>query len=132
MAYDNVRSYLDSTIAAQNVIATASGQVVTVASAAFYPIAEATFVCSIAGVITATPSNFPATCKYAVLSGTTTIGSITPTQAVGSSAFATIVPPVAVAQAGVLTVSIVSTGTASATETAGAISLSVGLAPQFV
>lgn len=132
MAYDGVRSYLTYNLAAQNIIATASNHVVTDANTIYIPVAEATFVCSLAGVITATPSNVAATVKYAVLSGTTTIGTITPAQTAGSSAFSTFVPPVAVGSGGALTISVIGTGTASATETTGAINLAVGIAPQYV
>ena len=132
MAYDNVRSYIGYNLAAQNVVATASGQVVTNANAAYLPVAEATFVCSLAGVVTATPGSPPSTVKYAILSGTTTIGTISPAQTAGSNAFSSFTPSVAVGSGGALTVSIIATGTASATETAGAINLVVGLGPQYV
>lgn len=133
MAYNDFRSYLDIQPGAQNVVATASGQVVTVANASYIQSGtEPTFVCSLAGCVTATPSNPPATVKYAILNGTTTIGSITIPQVVGSSANTTFTPPVAIAGGAVLTLSIVSTGTASATETAGASNICIGIAPQFV
>jgi len=62
MSYDDRRSYLGTaTLAAQNVVMTASNAVAPgTATTANFPIAEATFLCSIAGVLTATPSNFPA------------------------------------------------------------------------
>jgi hypothetical protein len=132
MGYTDDRSYINAAVAAQNVVSTASAAVVTSTNVQYFIAAEATFLCSIAGVITATPSSPPSTVKYAILSGTTTLGSITPGQTVGTGAFSTVVPPVAISSGGILTLSIVSTGTASATETAGAIYIVLGLAPQFV
>lgn len=132
MAYDGVRSYLNVNLAAQNIIATASNHVVTDANTVYIPVGEATFICSLAGVITASPSNVASTIKYAVLSGTTTIGTIAPLQTAGSSAFSTFVPPVAVGSGSALTISVIGTGTASATETAGGINIAVGVAPQYV
>ena len=132
MAYDGSRSYLTFNLAAQNIIATASNHVVTDANTIYIPIAEATFVCSLAGVIQSASSNLASTIKYALLSGTTTIGTIAPAQTAGSSAFSTFTPPVAVASGAALTISVIGTGTASATETASQINLAVGVAPQYV
>lgn len=132
MSYNDQRAYLNAAVAAQNVVATASGQVVTNANVQYFTVGEATYICSIAGVITATPSAPPSAVKYAILSGTTTLGSITPGQTVGTGAFSTISPSVALGSGSVLTLSIVATGTASATETAGAIYLALGIGPQYV
>ncbi len=89
-------------------------------------------MCSIAGVVQAASSNLAGTIKYAVLSGTTTIGSIAPAQTAGSAAFATITPPVAVGSGSTLLIQALGTGTASATETASALNLIIGVAPQYV
>lgn len=132
MAYNDDRAYYSFNLAASNVVATASGQVVTNTNALYIPVGEASGIVSLAGVITATPSNPPSTVKYALLSGTTTIGSIAPAQTAGSNAFATFTPPTYVGSGGALTISVIATGTASATETAGGINLIVGSAPQFV
>lgn len=132
MAYNDVRAYLTGTLAATALTATASNHVVTVANAIYLPIAEATFVVSAAVAITASPSSQAGTIKYAVLSGTTTIGTVTVAQTAGSSAMTTFSTPVAVGSGSALTVSVIGTGTASATETAGAVWLAIGLAPQYV
>lgn len=132
MAYDAERSYISGALAAQNLIATASNHVPAGTTGLYLPVAEATFVCSLAGVVTVASSNLAGTIKYAVLSGTTTIGTIAPAQTAGSSAFATFTPPVAVGSGSTLLVQALGTGTASATETASALNLIVGVAPQYV
>lgn len=132
MAYNDVRSYLSGTFAAQSLTATASNHVVTVANLGYLPVSEATFVVSIAAVVTASPSNVASTVKYALLSGTTTIGTLAPALTAGSNAFTTFTSPTAIGSGGFLTWSVIGTGTASAVETSGAIQFSVGLAPQFV
>src|SRR5579863_5447077 len=135
MSYDDRRSYLGTaTLAAQNVVMTASNAVAPgTATTANFPIAEATFLCSIAGVLTATPSNFPAGVRpYAVINNSagaaqsTSTGQIvtSPTgtfgQASGSSAFATFIPSVALAAGVSIGLGLVAVGTASATQTLGA------------
>lgn len=132
MAYDGIRSYVTCSAAAQNVVATASGQVVTGSTITYLPVAEATFVVGIAAAVTATPTAPPSTVKYSILSGTTTVGTVSPLQTAGSSAYATVTPGVAVAAGSALQLQVIATGTASATETAGAVQLAVALAPQFV
>jgi hypothetical protein len=141
MAYDNVRSYIGPiAIAAQNIIATASGQIVAGATvSAQIPIAEPTFLVSLAAVVGATPTTPPAGVKlFAVIGSGTSTGQATPApagtlaQATGSSAYNTFIPAVAIPGGSFITVGLVATGTASATETAGAISFIVGLAPQYV
>lgn len=132
MSYNDQRAYIDGTFGNQNVIATASTQVVTNSNVIYLPVNEASFVCSICAVANASPSNAPSTVKYAVLTGTTTIGSVSPAQTAGSVAFTTISPPVAVGSGSALTISIIATGTASATETAAGVNIQCGLAPQFV
>ena len=136
MAYNDFRSYVGApvTIAAQNIIATASGQIVAGATlTALLPVAEATYVCSVAGVVTATPSTPPAGVKPYILSGTTTsTGTVAFAQSSASSGVCTFSPPVALSSGSTFQVGLVATGTASATQTAGAISLVVGVAPQFV
>lgn len=135
MAYNDFRSYINSSLAAQNIIATASGQIVAGGTVALLPIAEATFICSVAGVATATPSAPPAGATFFVLVGTNTTTSVMKAayaQSSASSGYGTFIPPVSVAAGSAFSVGIVATGTASATETAAATTLIVGVAPQYV
>jgi hypothetical protein len=141
MAYNDVRSYLGTaTLAAQNVVMTASGAVAPgTAVSGIFPVAEATFLCSIAGVVTATPSSFPAGVRpYAIVGTTTSTGQVAnaPTgtfaQSSGSSAFATFIPSIALAAGSSFTIGLVAVGTASATQTLGATTLLPGVAPQYV
>lgn len=135
MAYDNVRSYINSSLAAQNIVATASGQIVAGGTVALLPIAEATYICSVAGVASATPTAPPAGVTFFVLVGTATSTStmkVAYAQSSASSGYGTFIPPVAVAAGSAFSVGVVATGTASATETAAATTLIVGVAPQFV
>ena len=143
MAYDNVRSYLGtSTIAAQAVTSTASGQVVAGATVtASIPVAEPTFLVSIAGITTsAAAGSSLAGVKYFVVVGTatTTAGhSTAPTgtlaQSSNSSAFGTFTAPVALAGGSTFTLGLVGTATISAsTNTLLGVALNPGLAPQYV
>ena len=141
MAYNDVRSYIGTaTLAAQNVVMTASGAIAPgTAVTGIFPVAEATFLCSIAGVVTATPASFPAGVRpYAVIGTTTSTGQIVtaPTgtfaQSSGSSAFATFIPPVALGAGSAFTLGLVAVGTASATQTLGATTLVPCVAPQYV
>lgn len=132
MAYDSDRSYISANVPAQSLVSTASGAVVTNTNATQIPIAEATFVCSIAGVVVSSSGSQASTIKYAVLSGTTTLGSITPGSTQGAVAFSSVSPNVAVGSGVALSVSVIGTGTASATQTASQINLIVGVAPQYV
>jgi len=96
-------------------------------------VGEATFLCSITGVVTATPASFPAGVKPYVIVGTTTsTGQIAIAQSSASGAVSTFNPPVALPAASFITVGLVATGTASATQTLGGTSLLVGVNPQFV
>lgn len=136
MAYDAERSYLGPlAIAAQNIIATASGQVVAGATTVLFPVAEQTQIVSIAGVVTATPSSFPAGVKPFIVVGTnTTTATGAITQASGSAAMSTFTfnSNLTVSSGTPVTVGLVATGTASATETAGATNIILGCAPQYV
>lgn len=134
MAYDGVRSYLTGTLAAQNLIATASAQVITSTQNAIYiPISEPTTIVSIAGCVTAASSNLGSTMTYQLYqTGTTSIGSIAPVQTANAVGTTTLRPGIAVPGGTWLSFFIVGTGTASATETASAITFTIGVAPQFV
>jgi hypothetical protein len=141
MSYNDTRVYVGTaTLAAQNVVMTASGAIAPgTAVTGIFPVAEATFLCSITGVVTATPSSFPAGVRPYVIVGTTTSTgqvSVAPTstlaQSSGSSAFATFVPSIALAAGSSFTVGLVAVGTASATQTLGATTLIPVVAPQFV
>lgn len=136
MSYDDRRSYIGpATLAAQNIVSTASGAIVAGATVSLLPVAEASFITSVGGVASATPSTPPAGVKFFVLVGTsTTTASMTIAyaQSSASSGFGTFVPAIAVAAGSAYSVGLVATGTASATETAAATTFIVGLAPQFV
>lgn len=139
MAYTDIRSYLGGTIAAQNVVSTASGAIVAGATTLLLAANEPTFICSVGGVVTATPTAPPAGVKFFVVVGTsTTTGAATPApastlaQSSGSGAYNTFIPSVALTGGQPFTVGLVSTGTASATETIGATTVNVGLSPQYV
>lgn len=140
MSYTDVRSYIGPfTLAAQNAICTASGQIIAGGTTQLLPVSEATFLCSIAGVVSATPTTPPAGVKFFVVVGTnTTTGQITPSpastlaQSSASAAYNTFIPSVALAGGSAYTIGLVCTGTASATETIGASTVIVGVAPQFV
>lgn len=132
MAYDGDRSYISASIAAGNVVSTASGAVAASSTSVLLPAAEATFIVSIGAVVTATPSNPPAGVKpYVVIGTTTTTGATSIAQSSASAAFISF-SNLALTQGQPFTVGLVGTGTASATETAGAVNLTIGLAPQFV
>lgn len=132
MAYNDVRGYYSGSAAAQNIVATASGQVVTDTAILRLPVAEAAYVVGLAVGISATPSAPPSAVHYDLLSGTTTIGTCAPLQTAGSAAYNSFTTPVAVAAGSVLTIQVTGTGTASATETAGAAQFVVAVGPQFV
>jgi len=133
MAYDAERSYTWGTLAAQNVVMTASGAIAPGTAVTIAPVAEATFLCSVAGAVTATPSSFPAGVKPYVIVGTsTTTGATAIVQASGSGAVSTFVPSIALAAGTPFSIGLVATGTASATQTLGATSFIAGLAPQYV
>lgn len=98
------------------------------------PTAEPTFICSIAAMPTGA-----STCgqvKPYVVTGTTTTtgGAFSPAIVTsGTGAYSTFIPPVAIAGgAGIQTLGLVATGTASATQTLAALNLAVGVGPQFV
>jgi len=133
MAYDGDHSFLGTfSLAAANVVSTASGQVVAATTVLSYiPIPEATFLCSIAFVPTATPSSPPAGVKPFILSGTTTTtGSTAITVTSGAFTQNTFIPNVSVA-AGVITIGLVQTGTASGTGTAPGGTFILSLGPQY-
>lgn len=147
MAYNDFRSYYSTaTLAAQNVVMSASNAIAPgTATTAVFPVAEATYLCSIAGIVTATPSAFPkGVTPYAVIQNaagvvqSTATGQVTtaPTgtlgQAANSSAFCTFVPSVALAAGFGISIGLVATGTANATQTLGATTFIIGVAPQFV
>lgn len=135
MAYNDSRSYLGtSSLAAQNVVMTASGQVAAgTASTAGILTGEATFLCSITGYVTATPSSFPAGVKpYVIVSATTYTGLTAFAQSSGSASVSTFLPSVPLPAASFFAVGLVATGTASATQTLGGVALLPGLAPQYV
>lgn len=135
MAYDSIRSYLGtSSLAAQNVVMTASGAVAPgTAVTGNIVVGEATFLCSITGYVTATPSSFPAGVKPYVIVGTSTFtGQNAVAQSSASAVVSSFIPPVALPQASGITVGLVATGTASATQTLGGTSLLIGVAPQYV
>ena len=135
MAYDSVRGYLSTTsLAAQNVVMTASGQVAAgTASTAGVLTGEATFLCSITGYVTATPSSFPAGVKpYVIISTTTYTGQTAFAQSSGSAAVSAFNPPVPLPAASFFSVGLVATGTASATQTLGGVALLPAIGPQFV
>ena len=140
MAYDSIRPVLGtSSLAAQNVVMTASGAIApgTTVTAVMLG-ADATFLCSIAGYVTATPANFPAGVRPYVIVGTTTytstgIASAYLAQSSASSGLFTFSSPgVALSSAQAYTIGLVATGTASATQTLGATLLTVGAGPQFI
>lgn len=135
MAYDDKRSYVNATLVAQNVIATASAQVVTSTQNAVYiPIAEATFITSLAAICTVASSNFPTGVKLLLLqTNTTTIGATGAlVQTANAMATFTLNPPVAVPANTWLNLVWIATGTASATESCSAVNVVIGMAPQFV
>lgn len=136
MAYNDQRSYIGTgTLAAQNVVSTASGAIVVgTTSLTNLPTAEPTFLCSVAAMPTSAT-----TCgqvkPYAIIGGSTyTGGPFLPAIVTsGTGAFSTFIPSIAIAGgAGIVTLGIVATGTASATQTLGALNVAVGVAPQFV
>ena len=140
MAYNDFRcGFGTSSLAAQNVVMTASGAIApgTAVSGVFLT-AEPGWLCSIAGYVTATPSSFPAGVKFYVVVGTATSTGLatspggTLAQSSASSAFNTFIPPVALAAAQPFTVGLVATGTASATQTLAGTQLAAFGAPQFV
>jgi hypothetical protein len=135
MAYNDQRAYLGTTsLAAQNVVMTASGQIApgTTTSAGVLT-GEATFLCSITGYLTATPANFPAGVKpYAIIGTQTFTGQNAFAQSSASSAVSSFSPTPPIPAASFFSVGLLGTGTASATQTLGATALLVGIGPQFV
>lgn len=135
MAYNDQRSYFGTTsLAAQNVVMTASGAIAAgTASSANVLTGEATFLCSITGNVTATPSSFPAGVKpYVIIATTTYTGQNAYAQSSGSCAVSSFNPPVPLPAASLVSVGLVATGTASATQTLGATALLLGVGPQYV
>jgi len=136
MSYNDERSYINFTLAAQNIVSTASNAVVAGATVALLPIAEPTYICSVAGVATANVASLPAANgRFFVVVGTnTTTGGLTVpyAQSSASSGMSTFIPPVFCAAGSAFTVGLICTGTASATESACATTGVVGLGPQYV
>lgn len=140
MAYDGERSYVGlnvlTLLAAASVVCTASGQiVVSTTNLSNIPVGEPTFLVSISGICTATPSTPPAGIKpFVVVAGSTFTGQNALSVTSGTGVVSTFNPPVAVSAAGggITTMGLVQTGTAVATQTAPATSFIFGLAPQFV
>jgi len=137
MAYDDKRAYVGTfTLAAQNVVMTASGAIAPgTTSITNVPAGESTYLVSVCGVVTATPSAFPAGVRaYAVVGTATSTGTGFITQTTASGFVCTFIPPVALGSVGgnVATIGLVATGTASATQTLAATTLIAGFAPQFV
>lgn len=137
MPYDGVRAYIGTfTLAAQNVVMTASGAIaIGTTSLTNIPTGEATFVASICGLVTATPSSFPAGVKpYIVtVNGTTTAtttGQTAFVQTTLSNAVSSFSPPAPVS-GNIAVLGLVSTGTASATQTLAATTFLVGIGPQY-
>lgn len=132
MSYDGERAYLGTfSLAAANVIGTASGQVVAATTTLNCPIPEATFLCSIAAFVTATPTAPPAGVKPFIVSGTTTTtGSTALTVSSASFAQNTFIPNVSVAS-GALSIGLVQTSTVSGTMTAPGVLLVLSFAPQY-
>jgi hypothetical protein len=134
MAYDGVRSYLGTTsLAAQNVVMTASGAIAPgTAVSGVIVVGEATFLVGITGYVTATPGSFPAGVKPYVIVGTTTsTGANAFAQSSASAALSSFNPPVALPAASGITIGLVATGTANATQTLGGTSFLLSVAPQF-
>lgn len=135
MSYDGVRSYLGtSSLAAQNVVMTASGAVAPgTAVTGVIVVGEPTFLVGITGFTTATPSAFPAGVKPYIISGTTTsTGNNAYAQSSASCAYSTFSPPIALPGNSSITVGLVATGTASATQTLGGTSFLLSVGPQYV
>lgn len=134
MSYNDQRAYIGpQTLAAQNAVASSSGAIVAGGTTALLPSAEATFICSIGMVVSATPTTPPAGVKpFVVVGTTTTTGPTAVAQSSGSSAVSSFIPSVAVAAGSSFTVGFVCTGTAAATETIGAATLIIGVGPQYV
>lgn len=137
MGYNDSRAYVGTfTLAAQNVVMTASGAIAAgTTSVTNVPVGESTYLVSVSGVVTATPSSFPAGVKpYVVVGTTTSTGATAFVQTTASSACSTFNPPVSLGGVGgnIATIGLVATGTASATQTLGAITLIAGLSPQYV
>jgi hypothetical protein len=137
MPYDGVRPYIGTfTLAAQNVVMTASGAVaIGTTSLTNIPTGEATFLASICGLVTATPSAFPAGVKPYVVTvqGTTTAtftGATALVQTTLSNAASAFNPPVPL-PGYIAVLGLVATGTASATQTLAATTLLVGIGPQY-
>jgi hypothetical protein len=135
MSYDDKRSYLNMVVAAQNTIHTASGQVATsTLNASVIPISEATTIVSMSCITTASSANQPSSVKYLLLQTNTTTIGITAANAGTLNAVSTFTlnPGVAVPAGTWLNILAVGTGTASATETASAVNITIGCAPQYV
>jgi hypothetical protein len=136
MSYDDKRSYLSIVVPAQNIIATASGATLLTSTlnAAVIPISEPTTIVSMAVVTTASSSNQVGALKYLLLQTNTTSIGLTGTNAGTLNAVSTFTlnPGVAVPAGTWLNVLAVGTGTASATETASAVNVTIGCAPQYV
>jgi hypothetical protein len=134
MAYDGVRSYLGtSSLAAQNVVMTASGAIAPgTAVSGVIVVGEPTWLVGITGYVTATPSAFPAGVKPYVIVGTTTsTGNNAYAQSSASCAYSTFNPPIALPGNSGITLGLVATGTANATQTLGGTSFLLSVAPQF-
>lgn len=124
------------TVAAQNIISTASNHVATsTLNAAVIPIAEATFLTSIAAVCTASSgTQGPVGLKAVIFqTNTTSLGQlVTSTETLNQLSSATFNPPVAISANTWLNIRWVATGTASETNTASAHNFILGISPQFV
>lgn len=134
MPYDGRVSYISGVLAAQNVIHTASGHVATsTLNATVLPISEPTYLVSIALVNTLSSGSQPSGIKYLLLqTNTTSLGQVAASAGtLNAVSTATFNPGVAIPGATWINFVVVATGTASATETASAVSFIIGVAPQF-
>jgi hypothetical protein len=147
MAYNDIRSYIGPiNIAAQNVVSTASAAVAQTTTTAYFPVAESTFLVSLAGCASgAASSNLVSNASLFALvyttSGTTTatatsaaLNFTAANQAAAPvpSQVSTNIPSIAAPAGAVIAIITKGTGTASATETVSALNVIIGVAPQYV
>ena len=144
MAYDGVRSYVNASLVAQNVVSTASGAIATTTTIGYVPVGEPSFLVSLAGCVSGAASSnlvsnaavYPVVYNISGTTTTTTTGQAcnfsAANLAAAKGAFGTMTTSLPVQSGLPVQLITLGTGTASATETVSALSIIVGFAPQYV
>lgn len=134
MGYDQAQftgiETIELTVPVSTSTFTASNHVLTAANVTFAPLHRASLIIGASGVVTAVGQS--ASPKIIILSGTSTAAVIPLVNTAGSNAVNNaITSTISVGNSGVIAISVISTGTASAAQTNPVANLSIRVQEQF-